>query len=111
MPYEWSQTLKEVTLTLALPEGCNKRGVAVTFKPEHLKVVLKGNTVVDGALHKRIKVEDSTWYLEDGKLRIDLAKGKGDEWWKVRCAADVLRFPFFPSSLSRAGGVRGRPRD
>jgi hypothetical protein len=56
LPYEWSQTLKEVTLSLPLPEGCNKRGVAVTFKPEHLKVVLKGNTVVDGALHKRIKV-------------------------------------------------------
>ena len=88
-------------MTLSLPEGCNKRAIAVTFKPDRLKIVLKGVTVVDGELHKRIKVlfssllahdsswsffckvEDSTWYLEDGKLRLDMAKAKGDEWWKV----------------------------
>jgi HSP20 family molecular chaperone IbpA len=54
--YDWNQTLKEVCLTIPLPEGCNKRAISVSFKPEHLKVVIKGNTVVDGALHKRIKV-------------------------------------------------------
>jgi hypothetical protein len=83
-----------VTLSLPLPEGCVKRNVAVTFKPDRLKVVLKGNTVVDGELHKRVKVEDSTWYLEDGKLRIDLAKAKGDEWWKARRVL-VTAFWFF----------------
>jgi hypothetical protein len=55
-PYEWNQTLKEVCLTVPLPEGCTKRQIVVTFKPDHLKIVLKGATVVDGALHKRIKV-------------------------------------------------------
>lgn len=87
-PYEWSQTLKDVTVSLPLPEGCAKRGVAVTFRPDRLRVVLKGTTVVDGALHRRIKVEDSTWYLEDGKLRLDMVKAKGDEWWKQVCEGD-----------------------
>jgi hypothetical protein len=107
-PYEWSQTLKEVTLSLPLPEGCGKRNVAVTFKPDRLKVVLKGNTVVDGELHKRVKVDDSTWYLEGGKLRIDLSKAKGDEWWKARRV--ICRCSRFSQS-SRAGGVRWRSGD
>ena len=89
VPYEWSQTLREVVLSLPLPEGCtNKRTIGVTFKPDRLKVVLKGATVVDGALTKRIKVEDSTWYIEGGRLRVDLAKAKADEWWKCVCEGD-----------------------
>ncbi len=96
LPYEWTQSLKEVILTLPLPEGCNKRGVAVTFKPDHLKVAIKGVTVVDAPLHKRAKVEDSTWFIEDGKLRIELAKVKSDEWWKV--SHDFLLFHFVPAA-------------
>lgn len=60
------------------------------FKPDHLHVEFKGQEkpIIEGKLHKRIKVEDSTWYIEDGKLKIDMAKVKVDEWWKHVCEGD-----------------------
>lgn len=33
-------------------------------------------------------MEDSTWYIEEGKLRIELVKVKTDEWWSCVCAGD-----------------------
>lgn len=90
--YEWNQTLKEVTVTIPLPEGVtNKRGITVVFKPLSLKVQFRGQAapVMDGALHQRIKAEDSTWFLEEGKLHIELVKVKSDEWWKCVLQGDA----------------------
>ena len=87
-PYQWTQTLRDVTLTLPLPEGLSKRGIKVHFKPTHLRVEFKGEAVVDGELQRRVKCEDSTWYLEDGKLCIELLKSKGEEWWPSVCVGD-----------------------
>jgi HSP20 family molecular chaperone IbpA len=83
--------LKEVTLTIPCPPGTNKRTITVTFKPSHLLVRFKGQEkpIIDGDLHKRVKAEDSTWYLEDGKLRIELPKVKTDEWWSCVCVGDA----------------------
>lgn len=84
-PYEWSQTLRDVTLSIALPAGVsNKRQITVVFKPDRLRVQFKGHesAAIDGELDKRIKVEDSTWYMEEGKLKVELVKVKSDEWWK-----------------------------
>lgn len=86
--YTFKQTLSDVTVSFPLPEGVNKRGIKVTFKPTHLKVEVKGEVMVDKPLKKRIKVEDSTWYLEDGALKVELFKSKGEEWWSAVCEGD-----------------------
>ena len=49
---------------------------------------VKGEVVVDDKLHRRIKAEDSTWYLEDGQLKLELLKAKGEEWWAKVCEKD-----------------------
>lgn len=73
-----------------MPENSNKRSVTVVFKPSHLHVQFKGQEkpIIDGELYNRVKVEDSTWYLEDGCLKIDMQKVKSDEWWKSVCKGD-----------------------
>jgi hypothetical protein len=61
------------------------------MKPSHLRIEFKGRDepVVNGELHKRIKVEDSTWYLEDGSLKLELSKMTKEEWWSCVCVGDV----------------------
>jgi hypothetical protein len=39
------------------------------------------NPIIDGVLHRPINSEDSWWYLEDGKLHIELLKSKSHEAW------------------------------
>ena len=89
-PYKWAQTLRDVTMTIPPPEGgLNKRVIKVSFKPTHLKIELRGETVVDGDLHGRIKCEESTWYLNEGSLCIELTKaGEKEEWWAAVCKGD-----------------------
>lgn len=58
------------------------------FKPNHLRVEIRGSVVVDGKLKNRVKSEDCTWYLEEGKLMVELAKTSGDAWWAAVCEGD-----------------------
>ncbi|KAJ4438842.1 hypothetical protein ANN_14795 [Periplaneta americana] len=44
------------------------RDLIVDFQKKHLKCGIKGQTpIIDGELHSDIKLEESTWVLEDGK--------------------------------------------
>jgi len=53
------------------------------MKQKRLKVGLKGKTpIFDDSLQKTIKVNDSTWTIEDSKiLVIQIAKINQMEWW------------------------------
>ncbi|OQS04471.1 nuclear migration protein nudC [Thraustotheca clavata] len=82
--YVWTQTLQEAHVSIAVPNGTTSRMVAVDIRAQTLKVGLKGQPLlVDGELHKRVKVEDSFWTLEDGnRICIYLQKENQMEWWK-----------------------------
>ncbi|OEL12664.1 Protein BOBBER 1 [Dichanthelium oligosanthes] len=82
--YSWTQQLPEVTITVPVPEGTKSRFVVCDIKKNHLKVGLKGQPpIIDGELHKPVKVDDCFWSIEDGKsLSILLTKHNQMEWWK-----------------------------
>ncbi|KDO28852.1 hypothetical protein SPRG_05723 [Saprolegnia parasitica CBS 223.65] len=82
--YVWTQTLQEAHVSIAVPNGTTSRQVFADIRAKTLKVGLKGQPLlVDGELHKRIKVEDSFWTLEDGnRICIYLQKENQMEWWK-----------------------------
>jgi hypothetical protein len=51
-------------ITVQVPAGTRGKELSVEIKKQRLKVGLKGKEpIVDGPLHKEIKVEDSTWTL------------------------------------------------
>jgi hypothetical protein len=79
--YIWTQTLKEVTVSIALP-GATGRSVIVDYTQNTLKVGLKGQPpVLDGQLVGKIHVDSSTWTLEDGVINLELSKVDKMNWW------------------------------
>ncbi|KAF8140309.1 nuclear movement protein nudC [Boletus edulis] len=84
LPYTWRQELGEVDIVVPVPKGTRARELAVTIQKKKLSVGIKGkDMVMDGELCKEIKVEDSTWTLEDQQsIVIHLEKVNKQQWWE-----------------------------
>jgi len=83
LPYRWRQELSELDLTIEVPKGTRGKNLTVVIKKNYLSVGLKGQEpIMAGDLHKDIKVEDSTWTLEDQSIvLVHLEKVNKMEWW------------------------------
>jgi len=80
---EWTQTLQEVDVTVSLPPNIKSKHLSVELKASKIKLILKPKTVIrEATFHKKIKPDDSTWTLEDGKFKMYLTKDNQMEWWK-----------------------------
>jgi hypothetical protein len=88
--YVWTQSLSELGISIFLPEGTRARDLKVDFDNQTLKVAIKGKTelIVDGTFHKRIIVDDTLWTIEDGALKLDIAKEDKMCWWKCALVGD-----------------------
>lgn len=80
--YAWKQTLEEVTVTIAVDEGTRGKDCNVKIDATHLRVVVKGRTVIDGDLCHGVKASESTWTIEDRRrLVLVLQKRLRHESW------------------------------
>jgi actin-related protein len=90
--YRWTQTLSEIELRIPLLKNYPLRGadVIIEFKKKHLKIGLKNQPpVIDADLEKEIKIEESTWVLEDKKvIFVTLEKVNKMEWWSRLVVTD-----------------------
>ncbi|TFK57064.1 CS-domain-containing protein [Heliocybe sulcata] len=84
LPYTWKQELGDVDVVVPVPKGTRGRDLNVTIAKKKLAVGLKGkDRIMDGELCKEIKVEDSTWTLEDQEVvHIHLEKLNKQQWWE-----------------------------
>ncbi|KAG8999856.1 hypothetical protein FRB94_005881 [Tulasnella sp. JGI-2019a] len=82
LPYQWRQVLGEVDLTVPVPKGTRGRDLDVKILKRKMVVGLKGKEkIMEGELCKEIKMEESTWTLEDQcMIHIHLEK-INKEWW------------------------------
>ncbi|CAL1695650.1 unnamed protein product [Somion occarium] len=76
LPYRWKQQLEEVDIVVPVPAGTRGKDLNVVLGRKKLSVGLKGKEpIMSGELCQEIKVEESTWTLEDRKeVHIHLEK-------------------------------------
>lgn len=94
--YTWTQTLDEVSVLLAVPEGTRGKDLNVTLKTSQVSVRLKNAqetdtkspTLLDGELVHKIRTDESTWSLEGGVLVLNLDKLK-KTWWETVMVGDA----------------------
>ncbi|KAG2171506.1 hypothetical protein INT43_008232 [Umbelopsis isabellina] len=84
LPYKWKQTLQDVDITIPVPAGTRGKALDVVIKKKLIKVGLKGQPpILEGELCKDVKVEDSTWTIEDQKeVLVHLEKVNQMTWWE-----------------------------
>lgn len=88
--YRWTQTLEEVELRVPLRQVLRPRDLSVIINKRHLKVGIKGQPlIIDGELDADVKIEESTWVLQDGRnLLVNLEKVNKMNWWSRLVATD-----------------------
>ncbi|XP_012272843.1 nuclear migration protein nudC [Orussus abietinus] len=83
--YRWTQTLQEVEIRVPLKVSflAKPKDVAVSITKKHLTCGVKGQpAIIDGDFPHEVKLEESTWVIEDGKtLLINLEKVNKMQWW------------------------------
>ncbi|KAF7436760.1 hypothetical protein PC9H_003593 [Pleurotus ostreatus] len=84
LPYTWTQLLGELDIVVPVPKGTRARDLVVTIQKKKLKVALKGKEpIMEGELCKDIKVDESTWNIQDNELvLIHLEKSNKEQWWE-----------------------------
>jgi len=83
LPYTWKQELGEVDITIPVPKGTRGKDLNVVIGKKKLSVGIKGKEkIMEGELFQEIKIEDSTWNIEDQQtVNVHLEKIRQQEWW------------------------------
>jgi len=88
--YSWTQTLQEIELRVPLGGAYKSKDLNVSIEKKHIKIGIKGKEpIIDGDLPKEVKLEESTWTLQDKKIMmVQLEKVNQMEWWNKMVTTD-----------------------
>jgi len=65
MPYTWTQTLQDVSISIDLPQAYKARDLDVQIKKSSVSAKIKGRQefLIKGELHKPVKEDDCNWQM------------------------------------------------
>ena len=89
--YSFTQTLPEVEIRVPFKVDfkLRARDIVVDMQKKHLKVGLKGKSpIIDGELHKEIKLEECLWNLEGQTVVLTIEKVDKMNWWSQVVTTD-----------------------
>ncbi|XP_022909943.2 nuclear migration protein nudC [Onthophagus taurus] len=90
--YKWTQSLQdiEVRIPLNITFRAKQKDLVVNITKKHLTCGVKGQPpIIDDDFPHEIKLEESTWVIEDGKLiLLNLEKVNKMNWWSKLVASD-----------------------
>ncbi|KAH1025002.1 hypothetical protein HUJ05_009819 [Dendroctonus ponderosae] len=78
--YCWSQTIKDLDITLKVPENATSKNLKVSIFSNKIEVKMKDIALLQGELYKKCKYNEAIWSLDRQKLQIHLDKCL-EEWW------------------------------
>ena len=74
LSYTWEQDFYLTTVKIPIKEdNKDNKNIQVKFSPKYLSITI-GDESLEGELFMHIIAEESSWYLDDGVLIIELAK-------------------------------------
>ncbi|XP_014286629.1 nuclear migration protein nudC [Halyomorpha halys] len=83
--YRWTQTLQEIEIRIPFRTTftLKAKDLLVDIQKKHLKIGVRGiELLIDGEFEHEVKMEESTWVIEDGRnLTLTLEKVNKMEWW------------------------------
>ncbi|SGY37616.1 BQ5605_C003g01844 [Microbotryum silenes-dioicae] len=113
LPYRWRQTLQDLTITIPVPSGTKSRDLLVDIHKRSIKLGLKGKEMIlQGEFPHEIKVDESTWTLDDNKeVSLSLEKVNQQTWWPhvVTCAPKIDTTKITPEN-SKLSDLDGETR-
>nr|CAI5846649.1 unnamed protein product [Callosobruchus analis] len=90
--YKWTQTLSDVELRVPLNVNfrAKQKDLVVNLTKKHITCGIKGHPpIIDDDFPYEIKLEESTWVIEDGKtLLFNLEKVNKMNWWNKLVVSD-----------------------
>ncbi|KAF7590469.1 hypothetical protein BBP40_002813 [Aspergillus hancockii] len=88
LPYKWTQTIKDVDVTIAVPGNLRGRDMDVVLTKNKIKVAVKGQEpIIEGEFPHPVLLDECSWTLETtsqppGKeVAVHLDKVNKVEWW------------------------------
>ena len=85
--YTWHQTAYDITLIFPL-KGNKKKDINLKFTTTNLSLSFQNELQYECEFLFPVKLESSTWYIEDDDIIIELDKFKKHEWWKSTFVGD-----------------------
>ena len=81
--YSWSQNFKDmVSIHIKVDKETKSKDIKIDLTNSNIRATLKGKVILEGELYNTIKISETTWYLENNSVVIELDKYNKGEWWK-----------------------------
>lgn len=86
--YIWTQTLGALDVHIITNERITKDNISLKLTNTKLFVKVNDRVIIDGEFYKKIKCDESMWYVEDDQIHLVIEKHNKMEWWSTVIKGD-----------------------